>query len=209
MIEKGERWFSELLFVAIINLNLGESSVNLRKLFLLIIGKVLLQIHPYWSITSSWKKHQERGSHLCNLCKLLKINLQIILPGFSYAYGTAFSGLQTKLLDMQVTWGIKRSEIFIFFPLNYTKIFSDFPLNMPVSVTAPKKVLQEGCISHVPLWRFSGGCWQGYCCSKVMPVFCRLSSGIKLLCLKKLDFVRVCNDFPPSEQVLEPLIWVW
>lgn len=116
MIEKGERWFSELLFVAIINLNLGESSVNLRKLFLLIIGKVLLQIHPYWSITSSWKKHQERGSHLCNLCKLLKINLQIILLGFSYAYGTAFSGLQTKLVVTQVTWGIKRSEIFIFFP---------------------------------------------------------------------------------------------
>lgn len=115
MIEKGERWFSELLFVTIINLNPGESSVNLRKLFLLIIGKVLLQIHPYWSITSSWKKHQERGSLLCNLCKLLKINLQIILLDFSYAYGTAFSGLQNKLLDMQVTWGIKRSEIFFFF----------------------------------------------------------------------------------------------
>lgn len=124
MIEKGERWFSELLFVAIINLNLGESSVNLRKLFLLIIGKVLLQIHPYWSITSSLKKHQERGSHLCNLCKLLKINLQIILLGFSYAYGTAFSGLQTKLLDTQVAWGIKRSEILIFFfPEFYKNIF--------------------------------------------------------------------------------------
>lgn len=49
-----------------------------------------------------------------------------MLLGFSYAYGTAFCGLQTKLLDTQVTRGIKRSEIFIFFPELYKNIFLTF-----------------------------------------------------------------------------------